>query len=123
MAASWPATLPSSFIRQSYGESLPNNTIRSDYSVGDIRMRRRSVSGPLTIQAGQILGSSQVAALKSWYMSTASTCVNFGSKPFTWNHPQTGSTLYFVFAQPPVIHSIPNSTLFQASYVFLVKTT
>jgi len=95
--ATWPVTLPDYVLQDGYLEQPPENTIRTKMDVGPPKARRRATSAPRPIKCRQHMTAAQVVTFDTFYVTTLKS----GSLPFEWQHPRTGSTVNFMFTEPP----------------------
>lgn len=93
--ASWP-TLPAPLIN-TFRESVPESTIRSQTDKGPAKVRRRSTAMPRPVQFTLMLTPAQVATLDAFHETTTVG----GSQEFDYTHPRTGSTVSARFTSPP----------------------
>ncbi len=95
--ASWPGTLPSAPLANSFIETLPDLAIRTEMDVGPAKMRRRSTAGPRPCQMSFLMTAAQVAALDTFYVTT----IKSGADSFTFTHPRTGVSGTWRIVNPP----------------------
>ena len=117
--ADWSTALPQELAVNGYQESFRDNCVRTSMDVGPPKVRRRATAAPQLIRGTQVLTSTQVGSLRSFYRDT----LNDGSTSFNWTHPTSGSTgVEVYFAAPPVLTALGGGN-FQASYEFLFKSS
>ena len=63
----WPDDLPQVFLRDSYTEGLPQNTIRDQFDVGPATVRRRSTAASFPIGGDMILTGTEWTALVAFF--------------------------------------------------------
>ncbi len=97
--AAWPGTLPGydQFIKESYKEQPPANTIRQSMDVGPPKTRQRSTDGPRPISGDMKMTATQISTLDTFYVTTT----NHGADAFDWNHPRTAAAVSMLFAAEP----------------------
>ena len=97
MAATWPATLPTTLSENGFSETPPDSLIRSSMSVGPAKVRQRTTSGVRTISGMMVLTSTQTGTLDTFYVTTLAG----GSLTFNFDHPRTSVTEEMRFTAPP----------------------
>ena len=65
MPSSWPPTLPQQLSRQGYGESLPDNVIRTTVDAGPEKRRRRFTAAVKPLRGSMVLTSVQLETLET----------------------------------------------------------
>jgi len=107
MTVAWPSSLIGVDVLDSgYSESPADNVIRSPMDVGPAKLRRRGTSMPQRISWQQILASTNVGSLDTFYITTLA----YGSLDFTRVHPRTGSTATTMrFLSPPTYSVVKDS--------------
>ena len=97
--ATWPASLPTDFLKDAVEETPPDNTIRSKMGVGPPKIRKRSTSAVRKFACSQYQTTAQVAVLDTFFVTT----LGDGVTEFTGlTHPRTGASVTFMFAEPPI---------------------
>ena len=98
--ATWPATLPSSFLLDGFVETAPDNVIASEMEVGPPKTRRRSSAAVRRISGTLILTSTQLGVHDTFFTDT----LYDGANPFDWADPRTTASCEFLYVpgQPPV---------------------
>jgi hypothetical protein len=97
MPIEWPSGLSDAVLADGYSEQLADNLIRSPMDAGPPKVRRRGTSAPRAISLRQLLTTSEVATLETFYYTTTAG----GSLSFMWEHPRTGSSVFMRFTSPP----------------------
>jgi hypothetical protein len=110
--AAWPGTLPDKVLKNGYDEVFADNVIRTPMEVGPPKVRRRSTAAPKFFRVSQLLSSTQVGYLDTFYNTTLSS----GSIQFDWKHPRTGSAVTTMrFKTPPRVQYVSGDK-FRAEY-------
>ena len=55
----WPDTLPQCYLENSYGEGLPENTIRDQFDTGPATVRRRATSAPFPVKGSMVMTTDE----------------------------------------------------------------
>ena len=97
MGTAWPGTLPDYLLLENSAGAFGDNTIRSKMDAGPAKLRRRSTAMPDTYTGSQILTSSQLADLETFYKTT----LVGGSLTITWKHPRSRAACDMRFLSPP----------------------
>ena len=63
----WPETLPVCFLVDSYAEGLPDNTIRDQFDVGPVTVRRRATSAPYPVSGSMHMTAEEWETLSAFY--------------------------------------------------------
>jgi hypothetical protein len=96
--ATWPASLPQEIAGDSYKETVPDTTIRSDMDTGPAKVRSRFTVGIPAFEMSLLMSVTQVATLDTFYVTTLA----LGVSQFTWIHPRTEAAVTtFRFTKPP----------------------
>lgn len=98
--ADWPDSLPCALMN-SYTESPPENTIRSQMDTGIPKLRRRSTAATRPISFSMSLTAAQYQLLDDFYVND----VFSGSIPFNYTHPVTGAAVEARFLERPQYRS------------------
>lgn len=98
--ATWP-TLPAPLIN-TFRETPPDNTIRSQTDKGPAKVRRRTTAGPRPVQFTLHLTTAQVATLEAFYNTTTAS----GALEFDYTHPRTAATVVARFTSPPAYSDV-----------------
>lgn len=98
----WPVTLPQSPLADSFRETAPGTTIRTQMEQGPAKIRRRTTAGVGDISFAYVLSAAQVAALEGFYLDDLSG----GALSFSFTHPRTGGSLSCRFREPPQYASL-----------------
>lgn len=93
----WPETLPLSPLADSFRETAPDTTIRTQMEQGPAKIRRRTTAGVGDISFAYILSAAQAATLEDFYLDDLSG----GAASFSFTHPRTGSPVSCRFRDPP----------------------
>jgi len=94
----WHTDLPDYLLIEGYGETLPNNLIRSEMDTGPAKVRRRNTAGAYQVSGQQYLTAAQLSTLKTFYQSTLLD----GSLRFAWTDPLDSETAVEMrFVEPP----------------------
>jgi hypothetical protein len=94
----WPASLPQEIAGDSYKETVPDTTIRSQMETGPAKVRSRFTVGIPAFEVSLIMSEDQVATLDTFYVTTLA----LGVSQFTWTHPRTAAAVTtFRFTKAP----------------------
>lgn len=85
MVDSWPITLPSQIITDTYGQIFGDGRLRSQTETGPPKVRRRSSAMPNLVQGSMRMTRAQLADLKVFVNETTLN----GSLPFMFLDPVT----------------------------------
>lgn len=116
MTAAWPLT--TSFVDQSgYKESILNDPlVRTSMDSGPPKSRARFSAVVYTFEGTiSFLSSANVDTLFTFYDTT----LVFGSLPFTWTNPRTGSAGTFKWQERPAIVGVDGLS-YQVSIKFMI---
>jgi len=115
--ATWPVQLPQTLRVQGYSQKMAANTHITNTDVGPPKIRKAQTYAPEVISGMQVLQSSDVTALRTFYNVTTLG----GSTSFSWKHPMnSSSSALFWFLEPPQIMSVNNGK-YEVAYSFLVS--
>ena len=92
----WPATLPKP-LSDSYGETAPDGTIRTNMDSGPAKMRRRYTAAPRMFALVMHLTSDQYDDFDEFFVTTS----RMGSLRFDFTHPRTGDACEARFVGAP----------------------
>lgn len=92
----WPSTLPAPALN-SFQESPPLNTIRTNMDKGADIIRRRTTANIRPISFNLHLTAAQLATLDTFFVSSTFS----GSESFDYTHPRTGAGCTARFIEPP----------------------
>ena len=70
--ATWPGTLPQTFITDPYQETWADNLIRQPMDVGPPKVRRRQTAAVTPIQASHTMTTTQLGYLETFFKTTVS---------------------------------------------------
>lgn len=111
--ATWPTTLPQSFLLDSYAESEQDGRIRTAMDAGPDFVRRRYSAVSVGYSGSMILSAGQVAILRAFYADTLSGGVaTFAWHPLGRHNDSPQVILTMRFLSPPSYRAI-SQTLFQ----------
>lgn len=98
----WPSdpTLPQKVLAGTYTESIPDQTIRTQNSIGPDKIRRRTTAAPTPWQGVMLMSKTQVASLLTFIQTTLSGGVLTIEN---WAHQRTGSLVDHRFRSMPDI--------------------
>lgn len=91
--ASWPGTLPQSFLVDSLSFQHQKGADASPTDVGPTITRQRFTAASTFFQGDMIMTPTQFATLESFYKST----LFMGSQKFDWVHPLVGGSVQMRF--------------------------
>lgn len=97
MSDPWPSTLPQKPLFYEYKDSEPDNAIRQPMEVGPPKIRLRSSSKGENKELSFVFTSAEKAIFKTLYQTT----LKYGSLPYEWADPETGTTYDWVFTNVP----------------------
>jgi len=100
--AAWPGTLPTNLLLNGYEETLPDNLIRTQMSIGPPKSRKRSTAAVTSIIGRTLLTTAQAATLTTFFQTTT----DYGADSWTWTHPRTGAAVTLRFVSPPVLSAV-----------------
>ncbi len=106
----WPDTLPAAPLLESFHETTPDSTIRTEMDAGPAKLRRRTTAAVRRMNVGYLLSKAQVATLEDFYLTT----LQGGTIPFTFTHPRTDDAVSCRFVQPPE-YGANNGNYFKAA--------
>ena len=94
----WPGTLPTNFVENSYRESPPDNRVVQPMEVGPPQIRRSSTAGIRPVQGRMSMTTAQVATFDTFYNDTLYS----GSLSFDGlNNGRTGAAVDHIFTDVP----------------------
>lgn len=98
--ATWPATLPSTFLLDGFTESAPDNVIASEMETGPPKTRRRASASIRRISAQLVMTSCQVGIHDTFFTDT----LYDGAEAFDHVDPRTTAAASFLYEphSPPV---------------------
>jgi len=70
MALTWPASLPQSFLVNSFVQKAPNNIVRSAVDSGPAKTRRRFTATTIPISGSMIMTKAQFLTFKTFFRDT-----------------------------------------------------
>ena len=111
--AVWPTAgnFPQTVAYRDFQEQTPAAIIRTQMEAGPDKVRRRYTAAPRPFRAMLSLATAQVATLDSFFVTTLA----YGSLPFDWVHPRTGSAGVFRF-KGPITYTRLGPDLWQAKF-------
>ena len=92
----WPPSLPQYPNQDSFTEEQMDNSIRTQFDGGAMKLRRRYTAVPIKFTMSFTLTASQKAALETFFNSTLSG----GVLPWDWVKPSDQAAATFVFRSP-----------------------
>jgi hypothetical protein len=96
--ATWPATLPSTFLDGTYKESPPDNSVSQKMDVGPPQKRQSSTAGIRPVGGRMVMTTAQVATFDTFYDTTLGS----GSLSFDGlDNQRTGSVVDHMFLALP----------------------
>ena len=98
--ATWPVSLQQKLDRDTFREKIGSTVIRSDVDTGPAKVRRRMTKSVDPITCSITLNS---AAEYTTFMNFFDITLNGGVNTFTFNHPVTGVSGTYRFADTPDI--------------------
>lgn len=93
----WPDTLPQSPLADGYGETAPDNTVRTEMEQGPAKIRRRGTAAVRKLRFALLLDAAQVETLDDFYAETLAG----GALAFTFPQPRGDGTVQCRFVKPP----------------------
>ncbi|MBO9124846.1 MULTISPECIES: hypothetical protein [unclassified Rhizobium] len=97
MTAIWPDSLPKRFTVASYQETLPDNVIYSEVSIGPAKARRRTTANVWDQTGTMVMTYDQYRA----FLRFRSEDVSDGAKAFWFPDRLGGPNLLVRFKEPP----------------------
>ena len=110
MPAVWPTSLPEYLNQDSYAESPPDVTIRTQMDAGPTKTRRRFTTNSRFLTGTIQIDSAQRVTLDTFYVSTLAG----GALSFEWVHPVTRAVADFKFTAAPSYRAV-SGLVFQAT--------
>ena len=92
----WPSSLPAPAIN-TYRETPPQNTIRTQMDKGPPKLRRRTTANVRPISFTLRLTAAEVDVLDAFFV----TDVYSGALSFDYTHPRTGASVTAQFTSEP----------------------
>ena len=98
MAQTWPGSLPTKFLENSYKETPPDNAIAQPMDVGPPKRRKATTAGLRLISGRMYMTIAQVATFDTFFGTTCGS----GALSFDGlNNQRTGSVVDHVFMGQP----------------------
>ena len=91
--ATWPVSLPQSFLVEGYSEQKTSQVLRSEVSAGPPKQRRRFSAAYINITGRMFMDDAQITTLEAFFENT----LFGGSIEFEFPHPRTGETVNVLF--------------------------
>lgn len=98
----WPSTLPTYPDDGSYSETPHNLVVISRPEIGPPKIRKRSTSGPIRVEARYTLTATQAATFASFF----NYYTEGGSERFIWPHPRLEYNVEAAFIDVPSLNNI-----------------
>ena len=101
---SWPPTLPSLFLRDSWSEEGGDGAVRTDLDDVILTTREVSSAAPDEFNFSIRLSDDQLQPFRDFYVHTTA----FGAISFNHALPGTSTIVRMKFREPPVVQSVSN---------------
>lgn len=98
--ATWPASLPQSFMFDGFSEQKDSQVLRTGMDSGPPKQRRKFSAAGVQLKGRMFMDDTQVTTLEAFFDNT----LFGGSIEFDFPHPRTGATVIVVF--PAGVHPI-----------------
>lgn len=92
---SWPETLPTSFLADSFYEEAPDLDIETQMDAGPPKVRRRFTAADYPLGGEMVVSDAQWVVLWTFYLDYTRAL------PFDFVHPLSEETLKVKFAKSP----------------------
>lgn len=92
----WPPSLPQYPNQDGFSEEQADNTIRTQFDAGTMKLRRRYTAAPIKFTMSFTLTAAQKTTLETFFNTTLAG----GSLPFDWVKPSDNAAATFVFRSP-----------------------
>ena len=96
--ATWPGTLPQSFVVDGYTEGLPENRIETKVEYGPKKSRQRGTAATAPLGGKMHMTEAQLDIFKAFVKDD----IAGGSLPFDMPHPRTQVTITVSFEGNPL---------------------
>ena len=108
-AIDWPTSLPQSPLVNDFELNEGQGSIRVEMDSGPKFQRQRYTAVTIPFKAAMILDMTQYATFKTFYEVTS----GFGSLPFNWKHPLTGTAAEVQF----IADTTPETEVLSGTYI------